>query len=432
MTISVSRALVLGAAVLAIGLVCAAARPQSAYACASEAPCDSGTETVLCPFDGTSGTGTATFNIPKDARDVTFKIVDATTGHEYSELSPICAGTTMSVGSNRTPGSAEDTFTVSYTINNVSGGGDPAEQHDVKVIAEWKRQTDLGVTKELFGLQDGEIGTDDEITFLVTITNYGPAALAGEALMFDGARTLGQAPTQRGCTMLRVEQLEGPKVNGLTIGTAGKDTVDAGFSTLPVGESIVIAVTCKPNQGAGEYLNNAFVILHTDRRYEPDPDPHADSGTVRFTVKAAADSKIEKAGAKGVSGTASPPSAGQRAARAAPAAATLEQVDVGILRLSHGVEGFEGQLAARQVRRAAACEWVKNAKGTTRKIAANDGVCDQPVWLRTNGVERWKLSLKKELPPGKYVVYSRAVDSDGAAESNFTAEDGNLKAFKVR
>ena len=40
--------------------------------------------------------------------------------------------------------------------------------------------------------------------------------------------------------------------------------------------------------------------------------------------------------------------------------------------------------------------------------------------------------LKEDLPPGSYVAYSSADPSDGAAESNFTAEDGNLKTFKVR
>ena len=78
-------------------------RSAPASACGGDGPCASPIEKVLCPAKsaGSSGTGFATFNIPKDARHIEWVIRDAITGHAYdfygSEVPniPICSGTTM-------------------------------------------------------------------------------------------------------------------------------------------------------------------------------------------------------------------------------------------------------------------------------------------------------------------------------------------------
>ena len=44
---------------------------------------------------------------------------------------------------------------------------------------------------------------------------------------------------------------------------------------------------------------------------------------------------------------------------------------------------------------------------------------------------RSRFKHKRRLKKGKYVLYSRAVDGDGAAEDSFTKADGNRVAFKV-
>lgn len=64
----------------------------------------------------------------------------------------------------------------------------------------------------------------------------------------------------------------------------------------------------------------------------------------------------------------------------------------------------------------------KGAKGKQR--------C-QPRWLTGKGKAKWSYKLKKNLAPGRYVVYARAVDSEGLAESFFTRKAGNRYAFRV-
>jgi len=56
----------------------------------------------------------------------------------------------------------------------------------------------------------------------------------------------------------------------------------------------------------------------------------------------------------------------------------------------------------------------------------------RPTWLRATGFSHWAYALKKRLPPGKYVIYSRATGANGLSESNFTAADKNRVQFTVK
>jgi hypothetical protein len=58
--------------------------------------------------------------------------------------------------------------------------------------------------------------------------------------------------------------------------------------------------------------------------------------------------------------------------------------------------------------------------------------CPARPFLPARGTTRWTFRLKRHLPRGRYVVYSRAVDSAGDAERSFTAARGNRIAFRVR
>jgi hypothetical protein len=44
---------------------------------------------------------------------------------------------------------------------------------------------------------------------------------------------------------------------------------------------------------------------------------------------------------------------------------------------------------------------------------------------------KWKFMLKHPLVPGRYVVFSRAIDDKGLAESSFSSRAGNRRAFRV-
>jgi hypothetical protein len=59
--------------------------------------------------------------------------------------------------------------------------------------------------------------------------------------------------------------------------------------------------------------------------------------------------------------------------------------------------------------------------------------CDDPSYLRAkvrNG--RWKLSLRRELPPGRYVLFTQAMSADGVLETALGPKLGNLRRFRVR
>jgi DNA-binding beta-propeller fold protein YncE len=58
--------------------------------------------------------------------------------------------------------------------------------------------------------------------------------------------------------------------------------------------------------------------------------------------------------------------------------------------------------------------------------------CAARPFLPAKGTARWTFRLKRHLPRGRYVVYSRAVDTAGDAERTFTGARGNRIAFRVR
>lgn len=52
-------------------------------------------------------------------------------------------------------------------------------------------------------------------------------------------------------------------------------------------------------------------------------------------------------------------------------------------------------------------------------------------WRTAKGTAKWTLKLKHPLAPGRYVVFSRAIDDQGLAESKFSRPAGNRRAFRV-
>lgn len=66
----------------------------------------------------------------------------------------------------------------------------------------------------------------------------------------------------------------------------------------------------------------------------------------------------------------------------------------------------------------------KPAKAQSRK---------RPVlrWKKVTGKAKWSFKLKRELAPGRYVVYARAVDGRGLVEAKFSRKLRNRYAFRV-
>jgi uncharacterized delta-60 repeat protein len=52
-------------------------------------------------------------------------------------------------------------------------------------------------------------------------------------------------------------------------------------------------------------------------------------------------------------------------------------------------------------------------------------------WRTAKGTVKWALKLRHPLAPGRYVVFSRAIDNQGMAETEFSRRNGNRRAFRV-
>jgi hypothetical protein len=56
--------------------------------------------------------------------------------------------------------------------------------------------------------------------------------------------------------------------------------------------------------------------------------------------------------------------------------------------------------------------------------------CRRPVWLAVRGAARWRLSVRGRFPRGRYVAFSRSIDSEGNVEYRRTR--ANRLSFHVR
>ena len=110
------------------------------------------------------------------------------------------------------------------------------------------------------------------------------------------------------------------------------------------------------------------------------------------------------------------------------AATSVRRVQVAVLKLGSG-KPFS-QLPANPTRKAGKCKWLKRSGGFKGR-KPRKRVCDSPVWITARGTRNWHVAFRG-LPPGRYMLYSRAVDSTGTAEGNFSAKDKNRRAFRVR
>lgn len=71
-----------------------------------------------------------------------------------------------------------------------------------------------------------------------------------------------------------------------------------------------------------------------------------------------------------------------------------------------------------------------NEKLRFKRVKAKGKQCPQ-VWVTAKGTSKWSFKLKGTLPPGKYVVFARAVDGKGLAETSFSRALGNRYGFRI-
>jgi len=84
-----------------------------------------------------------------------------------------------------------------------------------------------------------------------------------------------------------------------------------------------------------------------------------------------------------------------------------------------------------------------DADGTVKKVqvalvrlrsggkAGTSAAVKPRKWRTAKGTAKWALKLKHPLAPGRYVVFSRAIDNQGVAETEFSRRAGNRRALRV-
>lgn len=117
--------------------------------------------------------------------------------------------------------------------------------------------------------------------------------------------------------------------------------------------------------------------------------------------------KLATAKLTGFSGTASDPGG------------TLAKVQIALVR----------RVAAKPGR-PVTCQQLRNPRARFKVVKAKGRTCP-PRWLDATGKAKWRFDLKSALPPGRYVVFARALDASGAAESAFSRASGNRFAFRL-
>jgi uncharacterized delta-60 repeat protein len=86
--------------------------------------------------------------------------------------------------------------------------------------------------------------------------------------------------------------------------------------------------------------------------------------------------------------------------------------------------------ASKASRAGLRCFALKNAKARFKRVKPKDNQCPQR-WLTVKGKQKWSFKFKRALPPGRYVVFARAIDGEGLAETKFSRKLRNRYAFRV-
>jgi hypothetical protein len=101
----------------------------------------------------------------------------------------------------------------------------------------------------------------------------------------------------------------------------------------------------------------------------------------------------------------------------------VQKVEIALVKRARG--GAKAKASATRLR----C-FALNSKLRFKRTKTKGKQCPQ-VWVTAKGASKWSFRLKGDLPPGKYVVYARAVDGKGLAETSFSRRLRNRYAFRV-
>lgn len=104
----------------------------------------------------------------------------------------------------------------------------------------------------------------------------------------------------------------------------------------------------------------------------------------------------------------------------------IARVEIALVRLLGGAH-----VSAAKCRSKARCLQL-NGSGRLDALKVIRSRCAATHFLLAKGTSKWTFRLRRSLPPGSYVLVSRATDTSGKRESAFSAGLGNRISFSVR
>jgi hypothetical protein len=331
-----------------------------------------------------------------------------------------CPAAAPGGGSSTTP-----PHTATLTVSKIAQVIDPSQHHQTECYDEkrgsaayWcpRRGSNPNPDRELKagGPKATSVMANGAILWTITIVNNGTEPV-GHIAVVDEAPAL--------CPRYQ-ENKPGFSATGdvmpygIDHRPTGTSLLDPNASeTLAPGQVVTITVVCSDLK-PGTAGNTATVTQ--------DGLPVGAASAQRITVTPAVTPVVGTASAAQASGTVAGKTGG-RAVSAAAGAPKITKVQVAI---------EAAQTSANKKKRS--CRWL-STKGRIVTVVptivlskAPSAACgDSQVWLTAHGTARWRLRYRHKLPPGRYLVFTRALDATGASYDIFSAKLKNERKLTV-
>jgi hypothetical protein len=299
-----------------------------------------------------------------------------------------------------------------------------------------------GVAIDAAGCQLGGTGEDDGNT----ITG---AAGHGVAVRSTGAQVLGNVISDNGGAGVRIAPGATARLRQNTIADNGGLGIDAGApgpggpravltsavreegglrlrGTAPAAGGFNLEVFASPAcdaTGFGEGARNlglvAFAVLAPGGAFDVLVPADTDVGAVATATLTGADqATTEFSGCAAI--TDDPGPGGPGPGGPGPGTTYVPQSAItspARPRKARRVKAIKGTAVDAERVQVAVTRKGERCKALTKGGKLKRRACDRPRWLAASGTATWKLRLKRRLPPGRYVIRSRAIAPDGSVET---------------
>ena len=247
------------------------------------------------------------------------------------------------------------------------------------------------------------VGRGMRFSYVITVANPGPCALANLVVTDDLPRAFGWLGPAASSAAFASPTGASPQ-SLIESSNSNQALVDAAI--LPAGDSMTVSLPGRAT-ALGRQSDTATVTASGLSTLAS----NALTLNVTTTPRAAG----VRANARGATGTASTGAGGPGAALS-----QIAHVDVAVRALNTG-----GHAAAPR------CVWLNRQGRLVRVRPGRTGKCDSPLWLRANGQRRWLCRFRRALSSGRYQLLVRVSNRAGVYDTTFAPSHHNVVTFTV-